>query len=95
MKQLKEMTSDELRKLKAQIENELESRSEEEKTEIVYTLSGKALKPASYKQVQLFEKLGGVIDCPTSQVTKRMEMSDMSEAIDLIKDGESVVIRYS
>lgn len=63
------------------------------KDEVIFELSGKALHPASFKQVQFFEKLGGINETTSSQIMKRMEMHDMSEAIDDLQAGKRVIIR--
>jgi hypothetical protein len=87
--ELKTMSAEELETLIATAQEVLNSKKEE----VVYVLSGKALNPASYKQIQFFGKLGGINKTSSSQILKRMEMHDMSEAIDALQSGKKVIIR--
>lgn len=89
LEDLKTMTGEELQSVINTAQEILDSKKEA----TIFTISGKALKAASYPQVQLFEKLGGKSETSNSQILKRMEMSDMSEAIDLLKSGKKVIIK--
>lgn len=93
----KEMTVEQLIELKAQIEEELNLR-ESQGTGFYkeFCLEGKAYRPASHKQYlfaeSLAKKTDSVIEVSTSQICKRMEMDDMSEAIELMKEGKRIRI---
>lgn len=87
--ELKTMSVEELENLISTAQTILNSKKEE----VIFELSGKALHPASYKQIQFFEKLGGINETSSSQILKRMEMHDMSEAIDALQSGKKVIIR--
>lgn len=56
----------------------------------------KAYTPATYKQLQYAESLanktGSEIKVTTSQIIKYFEMEEMSEAIDLMKEGKRISI---
>jgi hypothetical protein len=91
MKELNEMTKLELQDLRKQIDAMIEAKENSDNT-IRYELSGKASYPVTYKQIQYFESLGGVIKTTNSQVLKRMEKQEMSSAIDDLKAGYEVEI---
>ena len=91
MKELNEMTKLELQDLRKQIDAMIEAKENSDNT-IHYELSGKASYPVTYKQIQYFESLGGVIKTTNSQVLKRMEKQEMSSAIDDLKAGYEVEI---
>jgi len=62
----------------------------------MYELKEKAYYPCTYKQIQYAESLAKKTDSkiePTkSQLLKKFEMEEMSEAIDLMKDGKRIKI---
>lgn len=91
------MTVEQLVELKSEIENELTLRESQGKGFYKeFRLEGKAYHPATYKQYQFAESLAkktdSVIEETVSQICKRMEMDDMSEAIDLMKEGKRIRI---
>lgn len=91
------MNVEQLIELKQQIENELLLReSEGNGFHKEFQISGKAYQPTTYKQYQFAESLAkktdSVIEETPSQICKRMEMDDMSEAIDLMKEGKRIRI---
>lgn len=49
---------------------------------------------ATYRQVQYFELLGGIVNCATSQITRRIHKMVMSELIQEQKNGCQVIIDY-
>jgi len=53
----------------------------------------KTLFIPTFHQIQFFDKLGGINETSSSQILKRMEMHDMSEAIDALQSGKKVIIR--
>lgn len=94
---IKEMTVEQLVALKSEIENELVLReSQGAGFYKEFRLEGKAYRPATYKQYQFAESLAkktdSVIEETGSQICKRMEMDDMSEAIELMKEGKRIRI---
>jgi len=55
--------------------------------------SSKALRGATYKQLEYLRTFDNVeINATSSQIMKRISISDMSEAIDAAKAGIKVVI---
>ncbi len=64
------------------------------KNETIYlsTNGAKATNPATYKQVKYLSDLAEEINTSTSQMMKRLEMDEVSEAIDAAKNGAKIVI---
>lgn len=93
MKDLNGMTVEELKQLINNAQDEISSRTG---FDAEFEVSGKAINPCTYKQIQFAQKLasetGSEILINNSQLQKRFEMSDMSEAIDLMKDGNKIKI---
>ena len=56
-------------------------------------VQSKAFKGATYKQIQYLKTFDNVeINASSSQIMKRIECSEMSEAIEHAKAGDKVVI---
>jgi hypothetical protein len=56
-------------------------------------VQSKAFKGATYKQIQYLKTFDNVeINASSSQIMKRIECSEMSEAIDAAKQGIKVII---
>lgn len=97
MENLKQLTVTELQQLIKDCQTEIESREAAGNGFFKeYCINGKAYHPATYKQYEyaesLCKKTGSKIETTGSQVIKRMEMDDMSEAIDLMKEGKRIRI---
>ena|ERR1700722_3349413 len=98
MEDLKNMSVETLVALKMQIDEELCMRESAGKGYYkTFDVGGsKAYKPCTYKQLQYAERLcketGSEIATTNSQMLKYFEMEDMSEAIDLMKDGKRIYI---
>ena len=97
MKNLTELTLEELQTLIANAKNEISLREAKGNGfDAEFSRSSKAYHPCTYKQVQYAESLasktGSKIEPTTSQLIKYFEMDDMSEAIDLMKQGKRIRI---
>lgn len=97
MKKISEMTNEELQQLLADVKKEIESREAKGNGfDAEYSLSGKAYRAATHKQCHfaqvLADKTGSSIEVSGSQIVRRMEMEDISEAIDLMRDGKRIRI---
>lgn len=64
------------------------------KNETIYlsTNGAKAQNPATYKQVKFLASLADEVNTSTSQMMKRLEMEEVSEAIDAALNGAKIVI---
>lgn len=97
MKKVQEMTNEELQQLLADVKKEIENREAKGNGfDREFFLDGKAYRPATYEQFKfaqhLADKTGSKIDATGSQIIKRMERDDMSDAIELMKDGKKIRI---
>jgi hypothetical protein len=97
MKSLKEMSIEELHTLIADAQNEIGLREAAGNGFYKeFSRGRKAYRPCTYKQVQFAESLasktGSVIEPNVSQLIKYLEMDEMSEAIDLMKEGKRIKI---
>ena len=95
---LSELSIAQLEELKQQIGQELTLRNEVKNKEYDYEffVSGKARYPATYEQYKyacaLAEQTGSSIQASVSQITKRVEKTEISEWIDLMKKGYSIKV---
>lgn len=93
MRNYEDMTVDELKQLINEIENEINSRTG---FDAEFNVGSKAYKGCTYKQIQLAEKLardtGSKILVNHSKLQKKFEMDEMSEAIDMMKEGKIIKI---
>jgi hypothetical protein len=94
---LSELTIQELNDLAAAIANEITSRNAQNNGfDRVWKLEGKAIYGCTKKQIayaeSLAKKTGSSIAATTSQMMLRLESDEMSEAIDLMKEGKRIRI---
>lgn len=97
MKNLTELTLEELQTLIADVQKEISNREAKGKGfDAEFSRSSKAYHPCTYKQLQyaegLAKKTGSIIEPTTSQMIKYFEMDDMSEAIEAMKEGKRIRI---
>lgn len=95
MLDLTKLTIPELEQLADEITKELKSRQPGSFDKEVQ-LSGKAFYPCTYEQIKLATYLadqnGSRIEVNNSQLMKRLEKSEMSKIIDLLKAGKKIRI---
>ena len=97
MKNVAEMTIEELQTLIASAQDEIAKRDAAGNGfDKEFSTGSKAYRPCTYKQIQFAESLssktGSVIKPNNSQLMKYFEAEDMSEAIDLMKSGKRIKI---
>lgn len=97
MKNLKEMSVEEIQTLIADAQNEINLREAAGNGFYKeFSRGAKAYKGATYKQIQyaenLAKKTGSIIEPTCSQLMKYFDIEDMGEAIDLMNEGKRIRI---
>lgn len=97
MTNLQTLTLEQLTRLKADVQSEIDSREAEGNGfDKEFELDGKAYRAATKRQADLAfhlaKKTGSEISVSISQICLRMDVSDMSDAIELMSQGKRIRI---